>query len=753
MGFEGTSTRVSPVTMEQQAPSINLLDVIRGVGRHKLLIFVVTVLAFAAGMGFVAISKALYSTEAQVLVENLASPFDKVQGPDSQQAVETIDDRLIQSQISVLRSRDLAVRVVSALNLQERAEFDSLKSHGVSTLSQFLINLGFGEDPRLMTPEERSIKRYFKQLNVYQVPLSNVIAVKYSASDPATAAEIANALANTYVASTAEAKSKPTARAREWLGNQITDLRAKLAKSEADIETFRAQNGLLKGQTSTLSAQELSELNTQITVAEAASTEAEERAKEIREILANQGTVDASTDVLNSPNVQRLREQQVTSARKVAELSAIYLPNHPKMMAAQNDLSNIDRQIRSEALKVVEGLQQQAKIAKSREASLRSRLEEMKGNTSTENQSDVKLKAMERDSAADKVLLETLLLRYADASARQDLATQPGFARVIQAADAPTSPSFPKTGPTVLLLTLAGLVLSLGLSFLMEIVSATNQLGKVASLASNNNQAAEQVDAEPSFAPLQSPPFQRLKFAAPVAETALFPAFAYFPAGASPQANQDLLMKSYPQDSFGVLAAGRNLADWILGLKNSSAVRQVAIASVGGGVSDSALCAVVIARAIASCNARVVVIDLDQIGSNLELLFGIPVGPGFVDLLAGTADFTKVIVRDPSSTVHLLRFGSDRSLAARTLLDQKTNSVLTALGSIYDVVIVHAGEAATNTPQIVAKCQALVMAAPLQQQALASKTLQAMTATDVLYKQYICLQPWNAGAVKFSASA
>ena len=58
--------------MEQQAPSINLLDVLRGIGRHKLLILTLTVFGFAAGFGFISISKTLYSTEAQVLIENLA---------------------------------------------------------------------------------------------------------------------------------------------------------------------------------------------------------------------------------------------------------------------------------------------------------------------------------------------------------------------------------------------------------------------------------------------------------------------------------------------------------------------------------------------------------------------------------------------------------------------------------------------------------------------------------------------------------
>jgi polysaccharide biosynthesis transport protein len=726
--------------MEQQAPSINLLDVLRGIGRHKLLILSFTVLGFAASYGYVSTLKPLYSTEAQVLIENLSSPYDKVQSTEDQRP-DAVDDRTIQSQISVLRSRDLAARVVSALNLQKRDEFDSLKSKGIGRLKQILLDFGFGEDPRLMTPEERALKRYSAELNVYQIPASNVVAVKYSANDAATAAEVANALVNTYVTSTAEAKFQPTVRAREWLGLQITDLRKKLAGSEAAIESFRTEAGLLKGQTSTLGSQELSELNTQITLAEAARTEAYERAKAIKQILASKGTVDASTDVVNSPNVQRLRDQQASSARRVAELSAIYLPNHPKMIAAQNDLTNINRQIRAEALKVVEGLDQQAKIAQARESSLRARLEQMKGSTSTANLDDVKLQAMERDAAADKALLESLLLRYADASARQDLATQPGFARVIQSAAKPTSPSFPKTGPMVLLMTLAGFALSLGLSFLLEIMSAANRLG-------------QQAPAVPvAAAKREAPPTQEQMAAVPVAETVLTPVFAGFPSGSSLQANQELLKKSIQHDSFGLLTAAGQVADWALNRHRTSAMRQLAVLSLGGGVADSSLSAVVVARAIALKNARVIVVDLASSGSSVDMLFGLPMGPGFVDLLAGTVDFTKVIARDPLSTTHLLRFGMEKNDVSISLLSQRADAVLNALGSIYDIVIVHVGEASASTPTLVAKCQAALLVAPALRQKEVAKATAVLSMNGQVEIKFVKLEPWKAGGMRLAATA
>lgn len=736
------------------ASTINLLDVVRGMGRRKLVILVFTLVALCAGLMIVKFLKPTYSTEAQILIENLASPFDRTQSPDPQQP-DPVDDRVIKSQMSVLKSQDVALRVVTSLNLQDRPEFDSLKQKGVGKIKQLLLNFGFGVDPRLQTPQQRALDRLTGGLAVYQIPDSNVVAVKYSSTDPRTAAEVANALVKIYVASTAETNSQPTTRARDWIAGQIEDLRRKVAASDASIEEFRSQAGLLQGENSTLGTQELSELNTQITLAEAARTEAEERAKSIKNVLATKGTVVGSTDVLNSTIVQSLREQQVASARRVAELSATYLPSHPKMIAAQNDLRNIDRQIRGEALKLVDSLDQQARIAEAREKSLRARLEEMKGRESTANLASVKLKALERESAADKALLESLLLRYADASARQDLSTQPGMARIIQHAAIPTSPSFPKPGPLVLLITLAGLAFSLGLSFLMEIMAAANRLGLPA--ANNAPQPSEPQKpaafAESSAPQVQeAPPLRHFPEAPSLAANSI-QAFAALPSATSPEGNLELLRDVDNQDRHGLHAASRQVADWALKLQRMAALRRLAITGMGGGAGDSSMATVAIARAIAAKGARVVVIDLATEGSSIDMLFGLPAGPGFVDLLAGSTDFTKVIARDPLSNAHLLRFGTERNEATLSLMDQRTEAVLNALGNIYDVVIIHAGETSSRTTLLLIKCQAALLLAPRLRQGDVAKTAKSLLVSGLAEVQFVRLEPATTGNDRIAASA
>ena len=177
----------------------------------------------------------------------------------------------------------------------------------------------------------------------------------------------------------------------------------------------------------------------------------------------------------------------------------------------------------------------------------------------------------------------------------------------------------------------------------------------------------------------------------------------------------------------GCMAASQQVADWALKLQRMAALRRLAITSMGGGAADSSMATVAIARAIAAKGARVVVIDLAPDGSSVDMLFGLPAGPGFVDLLAGTTDFTKVIARDPLSNAHLLRFGMERNEATLSLMDQRTEAVLNALGNIYDVVMIHAGEASSRTTMLVVKCQAALLLAPDLRQRDVAKTAKSLS--------------------------
>jgi polysaccharide biosynthesis transport protein len=704
----------------QEAPSFSIIDVLRGMARRKLMVLASILLGLLIGIAVVTVFKPSYQSEARVLIENLETPYDRanVIQPDNREA--PIDERTITSQVAVLSSEDLAMRVITALDLPSKPEFDPMKK-GLSMFKQMMIVGGFKDDPRLMTVEQRAFDHFYRQLTVYPLPESNVIGIKYEAGDGKTAADVANTLAQTYVLSTRESKSGDNSRAREWLSTQIEELRTKVSISDAAVEKFRAESGLLKGAVATLGTQEISELNTQITLAEAARTEAAAKADEIRNLLESRGSVEASSEVLASATIQSLRQQQVDAQRRLSELSATYLPNHPRMQAAQKQVNEIDRLMRREALKIVDGLQGQAKIAAAREKSLRKSLEAMKSREGDSLQDDVKLKVLEREAKANRDQLETMLARFADSNTRQNLDLQPGFARIIQSASAPATPFFPRKGPTILLATLAGLGIGLGLSFLLEIMAQAARLNErlysqvqtvnrpqhPARNAADTQMHIPQLDINSASVETRAAATPVMK-QDPLAMTELL-VLASLPQARSSMEARALLAALAPDGALQNTTA--KLADQVLAMQSKGLRKAVAIAGVGGGLEVSTA-ALSLGRSLAASNVKTILVDLDASRGLIEDMMELPHAPGITDLLSDTADFSKAIQRDPIGNLQILRHGGSSSLMTAQV-PQRMEAITNTLTGIYDIVIINIGEASPTMLQSARGCSTVLIHAPL----------------------------------------
>ncbi len=724
----------------QPLPSTNMSDVFRGIFDRKKFVITFVLLGLLGGYLFLMANKPSYLAEAQVVIENLATPFDKTNTVgETSTTTNPVDERTVQSQITVLKSSDLGARVVDQLSLDKSPDYNAqLRHHGMA--GNLLVALGFKDDPALFAPKELATKTLMSSVTIYQIPDSNAIGIKSASGDGKLAADTANALAETFVRSTHEIGATSVDRAREWLSKQIEDLRGKVAVSDAAVEKYRSESGLIKGTTSNLGTQQISDLNAQITVADTAASEAIARAAEIKNMLATRGTVDASSDVLSSTLVQNLREQQVSAQRKISELSAVYLPNHPKMIAARQELNAVNLQVRAEALKIVDSLNGQAKIAEARANSIRANLEKMKGTEADSNVSEIKLKALQRDADANRALLETMLGRYADASSRQDSSLQPGYARIIQKASIPPTPYFPKTGPILLLSTLAGLAIGLGFAFVAEVMS----LGARQVLPITETPRRHPV-SEIDTAELEIPDFKFPEFT-PNSPT---PSSNVFATGPEPTASVLSIMPAALTASaaaamMGDLRDGRapklasaaqRIAATLVGLNKSHGHSSYTFTSIGSNGPNAAMTAIATGRALADQGHKTMIIDVCSSNNGFEKMLSLQPAAGLSELVSGEVDFTKVVARDPSSALHIIRFGNSSIPNSNGLIAQRIDTILKALRSIYGFVLLHAGEANGDTVKLLNASDIAVLLATqarLKDAAEAARTIESSGKTKTL---------------------
>jgi Mrp family chromosome partitioning ATPase len=234
---------------------------------------------------------------------------------------------------------------------------------------------------------------------------------------------------------------------------------------------------------------------------------------------------------------------------------------------------------------------------------------------------------------------------------------------------------------------------------------------------------------------MQSPPPAR-----PAAQTPAGVADAVLPVAVMPSIESEVAAGPavYSQE---VSAAANRLLTWFTAAQKSYGVKVIGITSLGGNFADAAVAATALVRTASNAGRRVIVVDAASNGSCLERLFGLPVGPGLVDLVSGSADFTRVISRDTASGCHLLRWGMDRSAHAQQVAESNLQYVLQAFSGVYDLTIMHCGEASLRAPELLKKCDAVLLLSPGHRKRDVAVAVNMLQSSGVKLVQVVRLDP------------
>ncbi|HEB79616.1 MAG TPA: hypothetical protein ENI79_03980, partial [Rhodospirillales bacterium] len=282
---------------------VDLRELFRKLWRRKGIIFSTTVFVTILTTIIIFQMVKLYTSSANVLIEpreanvvNLEAVLSGLGG----------DTETIQSEIEVLKSRQLINKVVGKLKLDRNPEFNvSLRPKGsfgeylnpinyipeewLNALRGDMANEGFSEEDLQIQERAKVIDEVLDKIEVSIKGRSRVISISFTSESPKLAALAPNTLADFYIVEQLEAKFEATKRASKWLQKRVTKLRNKVQDSERAVEVFRKESGLLAGFLGTLTSQQVSELNTQLILARTARAEADARLLQVKELISSVG--------------------------------------------------------------------------------------------------------------------------------------------------------------------------------------------------------------------------------------------------------------------------------------------------------------------------------------------------------------------------------------------------------------------------------------------------------------------------------
>lgn len=458
------------------------LETLRKLWRRRGLIALCTLVLGGAAITAAWTLPSYYVSEARVLVGVQAPRLPNV---ESIIADVSPDAERVQNEGFILQSRGIAQEVIDRLNLRDDPEFNpalakpSLWSrlnplqHLPSALETWIARVlpstpaaapDTGKDAARR--DDLIIDILLSHVDVSTLGRSHVLSVKAESQNPKTAAAIANTLADRYLDYQRRDKIESMDRVDKFLLGRIAELREQVAKSDHAVEDYRRSHDLYKSAGSGVTAQQLSELNTQLLAAQTAKAEADSRLHEAQEMSKGGLPSDSVPEVLKSPLIAMLKQQLADSERKAAELSASYGARHPAMINARSEAANIQGRVNAEVAKIVEGLSREARTANARYEALAKNFETLKRQMGAVNDQSIQLESLERDATVNRNLLEAMLLRAKQSTGAESILQ--ANAKLVSPAAPASAPSYPPKALIALLGIVGGMMVGAATALLRE---------------------------------------------------------------------------------------------------------------------------------------------------------------------------------------------------------------------------------------------------------------------------------------------
>ena len=469
-----------PASIAADEPS-TAETIARGLGilrRQILLVLVFALLGVALGGIYVLKSPPKYTATVTLLADT--RKIELVQQPTVNEApIQSVG--AMETQVELLRSDEVALRVIKKLNLSEDSRF--IGSYHQSVLRSLLHSVAPGYFPELppLSEDERqslALEQFDKSLNVSRIGVTYAIEIDFKSKYPDLAAEIANAVAEIYIELQRSTEYDAARRASDWLEERIPEVRAKSEDAQKAVVEYKHEHDIVETVGGRLiDDQRLAALNTKLSAAHDATTNAKARfdqfssarGLEVPRAAAMSGSNANSGPLIDS--LEKLRSEYFDVVSKEVESSVRLGPNNPGIISLRNQKAQLRSEITEEIERLKDASESDYAAAQLRESEVKKEYDAALAQFQQANQAQVKLRELTASAQAYQDLYNTFLGRY-NASLQQ-IASPIAEASVITPASPLIPKDYKKIYKTAALFPAFGLALGLGVAFLREMIAGS----------------------------------------------------------------------------------------------------------------------------------------------------------------------------------------------------------------------------------------------------------------------------------------
>ncbi len=629
--------------------------------RRKWLLLAVMITGFFAAFLFTAFIPLQYKAQSLVMIQTVKLDEQSIDVQSFLTKIR-IDDGQMLSEAEVIKSKELIRALIERLDLMNDPEFnpkavainktaakDKPSSPDFKSLS--LYNQSSSTIPSELLNKDLAITidRVLSHITVRPVLNTFVMQIMVSSTDPSKAAQIANVLADLYLEQRLETKFNASRKVTSWLDRRLTELRNQVRVSEAAVEKYRSENNLIQGARSEITTQQMTELNSQLVLAKSERAQAQAKLDQALRWASNPSEIDVSSEILNNPFIIDLKTAEIDILRRRSEMMQRYGDKHPLIINSNNELDSIRTKLSVEMEKIVQTLRNDLNVADASMNSLQLSLDEVEGLRKTENEATIRLRELEREAEANRLIFDNFLSTYKRNDDQESL--QEPDAKIITYATPPNKPFWPNRPLILSLTTLMSLFLGICIVMLLEHLD-------------DSFRSISQIEMKTGY-----------------------PCYALIPK-AEGVAEENLAEYILEKPSSAVAESVRTLR-LVLNLRGERDGQKPRIVSVTSSLPGEGKTTLSswLGRVAAKSGEKVLVIDCDLRRPNLNRILKAPAEKTLADYLSGQARLEEVIYRKDPSGAHMIFARSVPNTALDLLSSEKMKNLLLSLRQVYDLVI------------------------------------------------------------------
>ncbi len=353
----------------------------------------------------------------------------------------------LSTQADIIRSRNVANRVIDSLNLLNGASLgNAVTLSGDADLDRRRLLAFLGQGMEVLPKRD-----------------SSVLTISFRSRDPELAAKLADAYAQAYIYTNLELRTEPARQTTEWYNQQLTQLRAELIDKQNALSSYQEQHNILAtSDRLDLESAKLAELSSLLIAVQNERLTSKSRSDQIANAKRNQ----LETRALDNPQVQKLTGDLAQAQARLKELANQVGENHPQYRQAQGEVNALRQQLNRMQDLISGSLQSSVEVSKAHETQLSAELAAQKELVLqlSRNRNELTLLKQEVDNAQaayDAALARTAQTRLESQIAATDIA-------VLNKAMAPSRPATPGLQTALFLALTAGLLLGIGIALCLE---------------------------------------------------------------------------------------------------------------------------------------------------------------------------------------------------------------------------------------------------------------------------------------------